>query len=231
MKRLLVAFGLWHKPVILIGSGPAAQTIANAFEADIQIGYRIVGVIGEAPLFPAPKKIPFLGGYAEAVAIIRRSGIKEVIIAISGMEREQILELVYHIQLYVKNVSVVPELVGMPVSNVSNVSIDVLFKSRTLLLRIRNNLLSPLNRIFKRLFDIVAGGLILLGLLPALLVIGLLIKIDSRGPVVFAHQRMGRKGKAFPCYKFRTMIPDAEKVVFCQEKIPKKIKRLPGFYH
>jgi Undecaprenyl-phosphate galactose phosphotransferase WbaP len=215
MKRLLVVCGLWHKPVLLIGSGLAAQMIANAFKEDIQIGYKIVGNIGESLLSPSPasRKTPFLGDYAKVVEIIRRSGIKDVIIATSGMEREKILELVNRIQLHVKNVSVIPELLGMPVSNVSNVSIDALFKPRTLLLKIKNNLLSPLNRIFKRLFDIVFGGMIFLGLFPVLLVISFLIRIDSKGPVVFAHKRIGRRGMVFPCYKFRTMIPDAEKVL------------------
>jgi lipopolysaccharide/colanic/teichoic acid biosynthesis glycosyltransferase len=49
--------------------------------------------------------------------------------------------------------------------------------------------------------------------LPVLAVIGLIIRFDSKGPAVFAHNRVGRNGKLFPCYKFRTMVPDAEAVL------------------
>ena len=64
----------------------------------------------------------------------------------------------------------------------------------------------------KRVFDVIvaAGGLLLLA--PLLLLVSLLIKLDSPGPVFFTQERMGRKFRSFRIYKFRTMVPDAPRL-------------------
>lgn len=64
----------------------------------------------------------------------------------------------------------------------------------------------------KRLLDIIAGIIILIFLLPIMLFIALLIKIDSKGPIIFKQQRIGKEGKNFIIYKFRTMVENAEKM-------------------
>lgn len=61
----------------------------------------------------------------------------------------------------------------------------------------------------KRLFDILFSLLILTIGLPIFILIGITIKLTSRGPIFYAHERIGRGGKPFPCYKFRTMYSDA----------------------
>lgn len=66
-------------------------------------------------------------------------------------------------------------------------------------------------RFFKRAFDILASGLGLIVLSPLFLVIAILIKIDSRGPVFFHQPRVGKREKQFRMYKFRSMCNDAEK--------------------
>jgi exopolysaccharide biosynthesis polyprenyl glycosylphosphotransferase len=66
--------------------------------------------------------------------------------------------------------------------------------------------------LLKRGLDIaVAGGLLLL-IVPVLLLISGLIKLDSRGPVLYTAPRAGRKGRPFRCYKFRTMVPEADDI-------------------
>jgi lipopolysaccharide/colanic/teichoic acid biosynthesis glycosyltransferase len=64
----------------------------------------------------------------------------------------------------------------------------------------------------KRVFDVIvaAGGLLLLT--PILLLVSLLIKLDSPGPVFFTQERMGRRFRSFRIYKFRTMVPDAPRL-------------------
>ena len=69
------------------------------------------------------------------------------------------------------------------------------------------------NRIFKRIFDIVAtvcGGILIL---PILAIIAILIYLDSPGPIVFGHKRVGQGGKSFSCYKFRSMVPNAQEAL------------------
>jgi lipopolysaccharide/colanic/teichoic acid biosynthesis glycosyltransferase len=66
--------------------------------------------------------------------------------------------------------------------------------------------------IVKRCFDIVAAGLGLIVLLPFLIIISVLIKLDSKGPVFFKQERVGKNKRIFEIYKFRTMVNDAEKL-------------------
>lgn len=77
-------------------------------------------------------------------------------------------------------------------------------------------------RFFKRLFDIVASFLLLLISSPVLLIIAIAVAIDSRGPIIFKQIRLGKSGKEFPIYKFRTMVVDAEKSgVYSDNKDPR----------
>ena len=62
----------------------------------------------------------------------------------------------------------------------------------------------------KRSVDLVASSLGLLLIAPILFLVAILIRLESRGPIVFRQQRMGLGGRAFTCLKFRTMVPDAE---------------------
>lgn len=62
----------------------------------------------------------------------------------------------------------------------------------------------------KRLIDIVVAGLILLITWPILLLIALAVKLDSKGPVIFCQRRLGKDGKEFNMYKFRSMVVNAE---------------------
>jgi lipopolysaccharide/colanic/teichoic acid biosynthesis glycosyltransferase len=64
----------------------------------------------------------------------------------------------------------------------------------------------------KRIFDVVASGIGLIILLPIFIVIGILIKLDSKGPVFFIQKRAGKDGKIFKAYKLRTMVDNAENV-------------------
>ncbi len=64
---------------------------------------------------------------------------------------------------------------------------------------------------YKRLMDISVSSVALVLLFPILLIICLLIQLDSKGPVFFIQERIGKNGKPFNMIKFRTMYPDAEK--------------------
>lgn len=65
----------------------------------------------------------------------------------------------------------------------------------------------------KRLIDIVISTLGLIILSPVFLIITILIKLESKGPVFFAHKRIGKNGKEFKLWKFRTMVPNAEELI------------------
>ncbi len=79
--------------------------------------------------------------------------------------------------------------------------------------KIEESLLLPWPKFIKRSMDVVFSGLALLLLSPVLACIAILIKLTSPGPVTFSHSRIGRGGRTFKAHKFRSMVPDANKVL------------------
>lgn len=67
--------------------------------------------------------------------------------------------------------------------------------------------------VIKRIFDIISSLSVIIVLLPVFIIISILIKIDSKGPVIFGHKRLGKNGKFIKVYKFRTMVQNAEELL------------------
>ena len=208
MLKFLKRRNIFYEPIILIGAGLTAERLIRFWEEDLGYRYKVVGLIDDHPISKTlPKNFPILGTFNEARRIIRAANVKTVIIAAPGLSKDKLQDLISDIQPHVKNISFVPDLIGTPMSSVE---LSLLFSEKILLLNLRNNLSRPYNRVIKRVFDLtltITGGLMIS---PILLLIALAVAIDNRGHVIFAHRRVGAAGKKFPCYKFQTMIPDAE---------------------
>jgi Undecaprenyl-phosphate galactose phosphotransferase WbaP len=210
MKHLLVAAGLWKKPVLLIGAGRSAELLTTAFEEDSHIGYEVIGVFDDNHLRPLLRDYQYLGGLANLETVVRESKIRDALIAIPGLAREKLLDIVYRIQPYVKNISVVPDLFGLPLTNVE---VNTYFRQKTVTLTLCNNLLNIGNRLVKRGSDLAVGIIFFLLAFPVMLVITVLVKLDSPGPVFHNARRIGQKGKEFICYKFRTMYVNGDTIL------------------
>jgi len=206
--KILKMKNLLSEPVVIIGAGLTAELLIKFAREDLGYRYNIVGLIDDHPISEnLPKEFPILGGFSEARKIIRRLKVKTVIIAAPGISKEHLQELIKDIQPRVKNISFIPDLIGTPMASVDA---SILFSEKILMLNVRNNLAVYYNRIFKRLFDIILTliGSVLIS--PVLLTITLAVAWENRGGIIFAHKRVGMHGKKFLCYKFQTMIPNAE---------------------
>lgn len=209
--KFLKRKNIFCEPVIIIGAGLTAERLIKFSEEDLGYRYKIFGLIDDHPVSEIlPEKFKILGGFSDARKIIRRAKVQTVIIAAPGISREQLQDLITDIQPHVKNISFVPDLIGTPMAGVDA---SILFSEKILMLNLRNNLSRRYNRIFKRIFDLTAtifGGLLIL---PFILIIAVAVAVDNRGRIIFPHKRVGLHGKKFFCYKFQTMIKDAEKVL------------------
>ena len=100
--------------------------------------------------------------------VIQETGVHTVLIAAPGLPQADLSSLIYRAQSLVKQVDDIPNLVAVPMSNVTAESF---FDAKIMVLHIRNNLASPWNQMLKRLFDIVAticGGLLISPILLAI---------------------------------------------------------------
>ncbi len=206
--KFLKLKNIFSERVIVIGAGLTGERLVKFWREDLGYRYDIAGFIDDDPISEElPKKFPILGRFDETKKLVRRLKIRTAIIAAPGIDKKKLQQLIYDMSPRVKNISFIPDLIGTPMSS-ANVSI--LFSEKILMLNVKNNLAQRSNRIFKRVFDLfctIFGGILIS---PILLLITLAVAIDSRGRIIFSHRRVGMHGKKFPCYKFQTMIPDAE---------------------
>jgi exopolysaccharide biosynthesis polyprenyl glycosylphosphotransferase len=193
------------REVLIIGSGVAATLLAAKIESHPELGLKTVGFVDEGPRRSVRgRPEPLLGGLAQLADIIEMSAAKVVIFAYTHNATPDMLAALYRADPKVE-VLMMPRYfeyvsTGMQVEGLAGMP----------LLRLNRPELGRAERAFKRAEDLVIGGLA--SLLALLLVpfIALAIKLDSPGPVFYSHERIGKRGKPFRMYKFRSMADDAD---------------------
>lgn len=195
-------------PVLVVGAGKTADAAIDEGKNNVFINYRVAGFLEDfEPSSRYADVYPILGGFNDLEKVIAETGIQDVIIAAPGLPQDQLNHLLYRAQTLVPYVSVVPNLVGVPMSNAE---LESFFDTHIMVLNIKNNLAFQTNQIIKRIFDIVCtvcGGILIS---PLLLAVFVWVKLDSPGPAFFQHRRVGKDGKEFNCYKFRSMVVDSK---------------------
>jgi undecaprenyl-phosphate galactose phosphotransferase, wbaP len=207
-RKCVYSLGLFRVPVLFVGAGLTAERVIRSFQYDVGFDCRIVGFLDDHPVSAAlAAKYPILGGFDDAERVIRATGVRDVIITAPGLEQDAQVRLINRIQPLISRVVVAPNLIGIPMGRLTAIS---LVSEKVILLETHNNLRSALNRAVKRAFDLVCSILGLIVILPVMVCVAVAIYIDDPGAVVFAHRRIGRNGRTFSCYKFRSMVKDAE---------------------
>lgn len=207
-RQTLKKFSLWYRPTVIIGIGANAEEAALALNSQPELGFQVQGFVDAGghigndscktyPRLPALQ----MGQFA------MQSGIQWVIALEHAQsdQREQWLRQLA--QWGAPDISVIPAMRGVPLHGTD---MSHFFSHEVALLRMRNNLRRWPARLTKRLFDTFAALILLVLLSPLMLVVAWVIRQDG-GPALFAHPRIGKKGNVFNCYKFRTMVVDAEK--------------------
>jgi len=233
---LLASFSLWRiamrlfvkvyrrkgynaKNVIIVGAGKNGLELYKVLKNDMAYGFNVYGFFddNEALRGTLPN---YLGAVADTADFIATHHVDEIYCTIPGANSEKISNLLSFAEKHMIRFYILPDFYrDIKKSMVMEIMEYVP------LISIRNEpLQSVSNRLLKRSFDILFSSLVILLLYPWLyLVIGLLIKLSSPGPVLFKQKRTGLYGKDFDCYKFRTMRVNKE----ADEKI-EEIKKSLG---
>lgn len=209
-KKYFARLGILQTRILIIGAGKTAEAFVNEVVNDAGMGYEVVGLLEDNDVTGELKKYKVLGTFKDAERIIKETGVQHVVICAPGLEQEKLTQLIQKVQPLVKYVGVIPNLIATPMNSAE---IESLFESKLMMVRLKNNLVRPFNRVVKRLFDIVAtvlGGLLIL---PILLLVVIKIKKDSPGRVIYDGERIGQNGKLFKCYKFRSMYVNGDEIL------------------
>lgn len=199
--------GLWSRSTIIIGAGENAREAAIALESEPRMGFQIAGFVDvEAAIPSLQMKGQKLLSLHQLEALAEQHGIQWVIALEHAQSEQREHWLRTLTQWGATDISVIPAMRGVPLYGTD---MSHFFSHEVALLRVRNNLRRWPARLTKRLADLFIAALLLVVLSPLMLVIAIALKLEG-GRVLFSHQRIGKNGRIFKCYKFRSMVPNAE---------------------
>jgi Undecaprenyl-phosphate glucose phosphotransferase len=204
MRGIIQSRGFVQDRVIIIGAGDAARLVIQKIQGSPFLGYRLLGVVADEPA-PAVGGLAVLGCTEDLPRLIDELAVDEVIIAIPEASDDDMLRLISLAHRDRISLKVFPNLFEIMAAGVT---IDDL--GGLPLLSIRDVALRGWKLTFKRSMDLAGSlvGMILLS--PLLLLVAILIKLDSPGPVFYVQERMGLDARSFLMFKFRSMRQDAE---------------------
>lgn len=201
-------------PTLVVGTNAeAGQTIKELRERR-DLGYRVIGTVDSSEnsaienlnLFETESAVPIVGKLDDLAGLIRDLEIQEVIITDNAIPSERLFEAMLQISRKQKvEFRFAPSLFNLLPQKTSVEQIGVLP-----MVRLFREPLSEAARFIKRLSDLVISTVAILVLSPVWLFVSILIKLDSKGAVLFRQERVGMDGRIFLCYKFRTMSANSD---------------------
>ena len=212
-KSWLHARGLWSVPAVIVGVGPNARDLAKALLDDPVPAYLPVAFVDPAAARPnatlelqPERELPVLGAGGNPYELVRRFGRTHVIVAMELEDFHLGKQFVDQLSRAHKDVELVLPWRGLPTRR----SYRTRYVNHDLTtIRLNQQLDVRWQAVAKRCFDL--GGAAAFGLFvaPLFALLALLVGFTGR-PIFFAHERIGRHGRPFRCFKFRTMAVDAE---------------------
>jgi sugar transferase (PEP-CTERM system associated) len=211
--RVAVHWLLGHpnvgEKILIVGSGASAIEVAREVLERRDAGYRIVGFVDNEPELVGKSIInPRVIGLTEELpAVVRREGINRIVVALG--ERRGQFPTQQLLDLSLSGDVAIEECASFYERLTGRVSLDMMrpswliFSGRGRQGRVSAGLRAVIHRVVALIGSLVS--------LPIALLTAILIKLDSRGPVLYSQERVGKNGRAFKLYKFRSMRTDAEK--------------------
>jgi exopolysaccharide biosynthesis polyprenyl glycosylphosphotransferase len=225
-QRRLLESGVGTRPSIIIGDLEKVRDLAARVAHYPRLGYDVVGFVSsqtETPVAGNPtsftieqrngrrktgpkiRNVAQLGTTEELEAVIDRYGVKEVLIALGSNEHEKLIDVIARASKSNAGLKIVPDLYDI-VSGQARAREIYGFP----LIDINPVLLRPWEEAAKRTLDIVVSSLVITLGSPVWAMTALTIRLTSKGPLIYSQERVGKEGRHFRIFKFRSMYIDAE---------------------
>lgn len=200
LKRKFMRLSSMRKSVFIIGDTIGLANIQSWFAPDNPFGYDIAISINieEEPIRWIHKKIDLL---------IQSDHYHAAIIDIDASDIHELSDLIDHIQRNVHRVILLPKISKTPLINGELISS---IHHKGMAFYIKNNLLSSIDQLLKKVFDYFMAVLLVILFSPLLIILYIVVFFETKGKPLFTHQRLGYKGEKFNVWKFRTMYLDAD---------------------
>ena len=204
MRRLYLLFSAtgFRRNILIVGDGKSGKLLATKLMYENPIGLEVVGFVDDIRNIgdEIVNEAKVLGRLKDIEGLIRKFHIDELIIAIDNRDHDEILKIVDFCKQFNISIRITSELfdiVAKKVSTEKYADIPVI--------DVMSHYNNTLTFTLKRIFDIVFSLLALIVFSPVMLLITIAVKFSSSGPILFKQPRIGKSGKEFPFYKFRSM--------------------------
>ncbi len=208
IQRKLLEAGYGQRNTLIIGCSDEARQLAQKIAKYPALGYKVIGFVcahkkkkcnhdGDASV---------LGRIKNLRSLVAQHDVEEVILSLGTASTKKVIEVISYCEELPVRIKIEPNLYNI-----------VLGQARTHqiygfpLIEIHPQLMPPWEKKVKRLIDILFSFIGLLIMSPLLLLVAILIRIETPGPVFFKQKRVGQGGRIFTVYKFRSMVQDAER--------------------
>jgi Undecaprenyl-phosphate galactose phosphotransferase WbaP len=196
----------WGLPVLVLGAGETGRLVIRNLQARPELGLKPVCCLDDDPEKQGEYRgVPVPGGIELAPRIAAACRIRHLLVAMPGVERGRLVEILERYGAPFARVIVIPNLFGM-----ATLWVTAHDMGGVLGLEVRQNLLVPMNRAVKRAIDLALAWLLGLLTLPAVALAALWIRLASPGPVFYTQWRAGVAGRPIRVRKLRTMHPGAD---------------------
>lgn len=210
MMKRRYAKGYNLKNVIIVGAGEMGKAVAQKLVRYKDLGFIVTGFLDdqreEGEEIRVDGGIKVLGSISALENMLEKNNISEVYVALELRNYQEILETLKTVNKYPVNVRIIPDLFHFLTLKASIDDLDGFS-----VISIDEPPMRGLGLFVKRVMDRVSSTLLILLLSPFLLIVALMIKLNSKGPVLYHQERVGLDGRKFTIHKFRTMITEAEK--------------------
>lgn len=196
----------WGQAVIVLGAGKTGAAVIEALERWPGLGLKAIVVLDDdCSKHGEIRGVPVIGPLSLTGDIAKKLGVHRAVLAMPGVSRDQLLKLVDQHSSTIPHLALIPDLFGF-----SSLWVDATDLGGILALEIRQNLILRSRRVTKRVVDFVLCVCIGTVLAPVMFLVAALVWISSPGPIFFGHTRIGKDGKPFVAWKFRSMCANAE---------------------
>ena len=204
--RVLKGFGL-HKAIV-VGTGERARSIVEDIHRNRTTGLQVVGYLRSDNSVSGEVAVPseeILGDISQLSDQLSTLGAQDVIVALEAGQNEQIIKVIDQITIPDVSVKILPDFYQMIIGlNRTNQIFGLP------LIDVMPDPMPSWEKGTKRIFDLVFSIVILIIATPIMVIVAMLIRLTSSGPAIFAQERVGRFGRPYTMYKFRTMKQNAE---------------------
>ncbi|MDA3867568.1 MAG: sugar transferase [Salinivirgaceae bacterium] len=199
----------YFRTLIIGGRDKAVKLIKDMSHKPKSSGNKFIGFVSiDNTVNPQLAEfLPQLGDSLDDInTIVKEQNIDEVIIALDYNEKDKLEKVISRLELLHTRTLMQPDLYDILTGNVHTTS-----RYGTPLLTITHELMPPWQENVKRFLDVGLSIIAIIILLPVYIAIAIAVKTNSKGPILYSHERIGRFGKPFTIYKFRSMVVEAEK--------------------